>query len=229
MSNSTITQESVHTAFGEERTTLKTVMSGSLASGVAGGGAIVVAILGLAGVIPELMACIATIALGASMLFESGSVATRFSTLLQETTSGRTIESAELGSGMTAELLGGTGGIALGILSLLGVVPYILVPVAALLFGGSLILGSGVTARLNAIDVTWHEENETARRVVHEAVAASAGVQVLIGLGTATLGVLALVGITPLTLSLVALLGVGFADLMSGSAIGGKMLGLVRH
>jgi hypothetical protein len=62
---------------------------------------------------------------------------------------------------------------------------------------------------------------------VREAVSASAGAQVLIGLAAGLLGILALVGFGPAILTLVALLCIGSAVVMNGTAISGRILSLV--
>ena len=58
--------------------------------------------------------------------------------------SGRTC----MGGGFTAEFVGGAAGIVLGILALVGIAPEILCSVAVLVFGGTLLFGSGMTGML---------------------------------------------------------------------------------
>jgi hypothetical protein len=55
----------------------KTVATGSGAEAVAGGAALVLAILGLAGLLPMVLASIAVIAVGAAFLFQGAAVAAR--------------------------------------------------------------------------------------------------------------------------------------------------------
>lgn len=207
----------------EERKAREVVAGGSLAEGVAGTGAIALSIIGLAGVMASWMVAIATILVGIALLFEGGAIGARFSSLVSETGGGR-LGALELGGGMTAEFIGGIAGVILGILSLLGVYSMILVPVAAIVFGGTLLLGSGATTRLNDLQIERACDKQETRHVARAAVRSATGVQVLIGLGSLTLGILSVIGMTPMTLSLVAMLGVGFSDLLSGSAVSGRML-----
>ncbi|HUI47026.1 MAG TPA: hypothetical protein VL122_13700 [Nitrospirota bacterium] len=170
---------------------------------------------------------VSTISLGIVFVFEGGSVASKFTRLLTETTRGR-FEVSGLGSGLTAEVIGGIAGIILGILTLLHVSPIVLTPSAAIVFGGTLVFSSGISARLVELLIGRMGEDEVFRDVVREAVSAAAGVQLLFGLAAITLGILALVGITPMILNLAALLGVGLSNLLSGAAISTRMLGILR-
>lgn len=223
-----IKQESLHGEIPEEQRFQKVIVSGSLAQGIAGGGAIALTIIGLAGILPQLMLSVATIAIGAALVLEGGSVASRFSDLLSEASRGR-LDAAELGMGMTAELFGGIAGASLGVLSLLNIYPTILIASAAIVFGSTQILGSGITARLNSLEIVTSGEHKIFKEVAREAVSAAAGVQLLIGLGVVTLGILALVGMSPLELSLVAMLSIGFSGLLSGTAIAARLLNIFRQ
>ncbi len=207
----------------EERKAMEYVAGGSLAEGVAGTGAIALSIIGLAGFMESWMISIATILVGVALLLEGSAIAARFTSLVSDTGGGR-LGYLEMGGGMTAEFTGGIAGIVLGILSLLGIHPMILVPIAAIVFGGTLLLGSGATTRLNDLHIEKACDKQEARHVARAAMRSATGVQVLIGLGSLTLGILAVVGMAPMTLGLVAMLGVGFSDLLSGSAISGRML-----
>lgn len=218
----TTTQETYH-----EETWERAMKGGSLAEGIVCGAGIALAIIGLAGMMPQWMIPISTIALGFALLFEGGSVATRFSKILSETGTGR-VDIAGLGSGMTAEVVGGITGMILGILTLLNVSPMILMPAAVIVFGGTLVFGSGVSSRLEDLMISKMHEDEVFKDVAREAVSASFGVQLLFGLSAITLGILALVGISPVTLNLVALLGVGLSYLLSGSAISTRIVGILR-
>ncbi len=206
---------------------IKTVQRVSLAEGITGAAAVGLSIIGLVNIAQGWMMPIATLALGCSLLFEGGSVAARFTDLMT-VTARRRYDVSELGSGMTAEVIGGLGGIILGILALLRIHPMILVPSAVVLFGVTLLFGGSVIARLNAVEISKSQENETFRQVAREAVYASASVQLLFGIAAITLGILALVGVNPAVLSLVGLLGVGFSGLLNGTAIRTRMLGFVQ-
>ena len=60
-----------------EATTEKTVATGAGAEAIAGAVALVLAILGLAGIFPPIMSAIAVIAAGAAFLFQGAAVAAR--------------------------------------------------------------------------------------------------------------------------------------------------------
>ena len=206
---------------------IKTAQRVSLAEGIAGAGAIGLSIIGLVNIAPTWMMPIATLALGCALLFEGGAVAARFNDLMA-VTARRRYDVSALGSGMTAEVIGGLGGIILGILALLKIHPMILIPSAVVLFGVTLLFSSTVSARLNAVEISKSPEYDMFREVAREAVFASASVQVLFGIAAITLGILALVGINPIALSLVGLLGVGFSNMLNGTAISARMLSFVR-
>lgn len=210
-----------------EKTSIEIAAGGGIAEAVAAVGALVLAILGLAGIFPGYMMSIACIALGAALLFEGGAIASRYSKLLGEITE-READTVEVGGGVAAEALAGVAGIALGILALLGIAPVTLVAVANIIFGAGLLLGSGATSRLNTIH-TSYERGEGVQRLAREAVFVSAGGQVLVGLAAIVLGILALLDLSPMLLCLVALLGVSGSVMLAGTAIGAKMLSVLHR
>ena len=218
---------SVKDLTASERKTAQLLFSGSMAEGLVAGVAAVLAIIGLIGGFPTLLLSVATITLGAALLFEGASISARFYDLLAETSTSK-VTAAELSSGTTAESLAGITGIALGILALVGIVPLVLIPSAAIVIGGCIILGAGANARLNALGAWKSEQHPVAREAAQQAVRAATGFQVLVGLGGITLGILALSGIEPLTLSLIAILSMSGSLLLSGSALAGRMINLFR-
>lgn len=203
----------------------QTVTTGSIAEGVVGAAAATVAIVALTGVLPQLLLSVATIGAGSALMLQGGAMAGRFSALIHEASASR-ITGSEMGGGMTAEFLGGVAGIVLGILSLLNIYPIVLLPAAVIVLGGTLILGSGITARMNMLLVERIESRRFAREVARQAITAAAGVQVLIGIGAITLGILGLTGINPVLLSLIAILAVGISDLLSGTAVAGRLVNM---
>lgn len=200
---------------------------GSLAEGIAGGAGVALSIIGLATIMPNYMIPVSTIALGIAFVFEGGAVARRFVRLLNEKAK-EWFDVSGLGSGLTAEVIGGLTGIILGILTLLNVSPAVLMPAAAIVFGGTLIFSSSISARLDEMLIGQMGEAEVFKDVAREAVSASAGVQLLFGITAVTLGILSLVGMAPVVLNLVALLSVGLSNLLSGTAIGTRMLSSSR-
>jgi hypothetical protein len=73
----------------------QTVGAGSSAETTAGLGAIVLALMALVGVLPLILAAIATIASGAGLLLEGAAVTARYSELRLETASRRPAQVAE--------------------------------------------------------------------------------------------------------------------------------------
>jgi hypothetical protein len=207
-----------------------TSMGASLAENIAGGGAIALAIIGLAGISPLLVASIAVIAVGAALLFEGGAVASRLSRIMQSKS--RTgINASDLGGGITAEFLGGTAGLTLGVLAIVNVVPLYLVSISVVVFGAAILSGSRAVARINSRVIEDLDESQEAKKVAYEVIMSSAVVQILIALAAITLGIIAIIGTDPLILSLVALLIVGFSNLLSGRTfnVNGKMASAPRQ
>lgn len=211
----------------EEKTSAGIVTGGSTVASICGLGALVLAIFGLVGVYPMFLLSIATILAGVALMFEGGAISGRVSKLM--TDAGRpNAESSSIGGGMSAEFIAGIAGIALGILSLFGVVPMILIPIAAIVFGGALLIGSGATAGLNNLLANRYEDTK-AQQALRGAIGISSGVKTLVGLGSIALGVLALIGVSALPLSLVAMLIVGSAEFVSGGFVSGMFAGLFRR
>lgn len=208
-----------------ERNTFKELTFGGSTSVMTGGAAAgVLAILALAGVAPGYLVAIAAIALGVAMLFEGGFVAAEYGRILNAGSNNGRLAKVELGGGLSGEALAGVAGIVLGILALLGVVPAVLISIAAIVLGAGQMFGSGITSRLNALKIDVSSEHETAKQVASEAMTAATGLQLLVGLAAVVLGILALVGLEPLTLDLVAMLALGSSFLLSGGAIAGRVL-----
>jgi hypothetical protein len=212
----------------DARRVWESVASGSFTEMIAGGGALALAIVALAGVLPSVLAAIATIVVGAGLLFAGLGVAARYAEVSVEI-GDEPAENTELTAGMTAEFVTGAAGIVLGILALLGTVPAILLPVAAIVIGAGLLLSAGVTSRLNGLTLERVATSEGGRRLAREAVTAAAGTQALVGIGATVLGILALVGTAAMTLILVALLSLGSAMLLGGTAVWGKAVRGMRR
>jgi hypothetical protein len=211
----------------EEKSSAGVVTSGSTAASICGLGALALAIIGLAGAYPVFLVTIATIVAGAALMFEGGAISARVSKLM--TDAGRpTAETSSVGGGMSAEFIAGIAGIALGIIALIGVVPGVLIPIAAIVFGGALLIGGGATASLNNL-LSNRFEDTKAQQAIRGAIGISSGVKTLVGLGAIALGVLALIGVATLPLSLIAMLIVGAAEFVGGGAVSGMFAGMFRR
>jgi hypothetical protein len=204
----------------ERAETMGFVLGGSLIEGLAGAGAVVLAIIALASGGAQILMAITTIVVGGALMFQGGAIAARFRDLLEQTSNGA-LESIEFGAGMTAQVIGGIGVATLGILSLIGLSPAELVSVAAIVAGGTILLGSGTTSRINAIRIEGSDESEQARHLAHAAVASAAGTEMFIGIGAIALGILAVLNVAPSLLSIIAMLAVGSSVLLGGSTLTG--------
>jgi hypothetical protein len=187
-------------------------------------GAVVVSILGFAGVFRNDLAAIAVIGLGVMLLFQGANVVLRYTELLYEAGVTNKARVAEVSRGITAELLAGVAGIVLGILALLRIVPMTLMSVAVIIYGGTLLLTSGESVWLTPFGT----ENEVVRQLMHSMTLVAAGAQVLVGLAAVVLGILGLVGIMPIRMILVALLATGASMLVRSSFVGGFLPDFLR-
>jgi hypothetical protein len=194
----------------------KAGMAGAGTEVIAGIAAGVLAILGLIGVEPGTMLSVAAMILGVGLMAESGAISAAYSRLA---TSG--MEKPEVGGGLSAEGAAGIAALALGILAIVGVVPGVLLPSAAIVLGAGLLFGTGVNDRFRRLSI--HASSDRTDRLTSESVAAANGAQVLVGIGAITLGVLALVGLVPVILTLVAMLSIGVSLLLSGSALATRL------
>lgn len=211
----------------EERRTLESLLGGTIGGAIVAITGVVLAIIGLAGVFPQWLLGAATIAIGISFLIEGATIASRLSDLLHEATEGR-VQMSELGGGVTGETLTGIVGVVLGILGILNVAPGVLLPIAAIVYGAGLVIGAGANVRINELVAIHREDSATARRVIRQAVLATTGLQVLVGLGAIALGIIALAGEIPFTLTLVAMLAVAGSFLLSNTAIAGRVASVLR-
>jgi hypothetical protein len=192
--------------------------------------AVVLSIVGLAGVLATAMMSIATIVLGAAFLLDAGAVGARYRKLARECFAGEErLARLELGGGISAGSCAGIAGIVLGILALLGLTPVTLCAVALIAFGAAMLFGSAAKGRLASLGTSVYGLSDKARHVIDETMRASAGAEVFVGVGAVVLGILALLGFAPLTLVLVGFLGVGAVELLGESAFGARMVGIMRH
>jgi hypothetical protein len=211
----------------ERQKSIKVVAGGSITEAICGAAVVVLTIVGLAGVMPGTMASIATIAFGVALLAQGSAIAARFSRLVHEAVPREWDTRAEIGGGMGAEFLAGGAGVVLGILGLLGVGTAVLIPIAVIVFGGALLLGSGVTVDLGSLAEPAPHERFV--EIARQATAAASGAQVLIGISAIVLGIIALVGIETTLVTLVALLVVGAAVLFSATAVSTRLAAVMRR
>lgn len=178
---------------------------------------VVLAICGLTGIQPPILASVAVVVLGAELIARGAMIASALST--SSTSDIGAI--GESSGGVAALFLAGLGGVTLGVLALLGVAQTVLIAVAAIGFGVALVLGSGGAA-------VSSESSSTL-----EGAPVAGGAPVLAGLVSIVLGILALVQMgkagASLSLILVALLVLGAAVVVSGGGMNLMMQSMTRR
>jgi hypothetical protein len=187
---------------------------------LAAAAAVVLSILALAGLAVVPFASIAVIATGAALLFEAAGVATYVADAngLEADTEGA-IAKESIG----ADAIAGIGAIVLGVLSLIGVEPTVLLPAAAIILGAGLLLSApGPMAEEGECAVPRHRE------LVRASFAAASGVHVLVGDSAVILGIVGVLGKAPVVMTVIAMLSIGAAQLLTGAAVGGRLASL-RH
>jgi hypothetical protein len=205
-----------------EGTAVREVEGGSTTEALGGAAAIVLAILGLVGILPNVLGSIAIIAVGAALLIAGGAIAASFTRAVEANAApGMTRHSVVRGMG--GEAMTGVAGIVLGILALIGVATPVLMSISAIVLGAGLLMASGAMARLESLT---RVESTAAGSVTHDTVYAATGTEVLVGVGAIVLGILGLAHHDPVTLSLVAMLAIGASVLLSGSALAARFFGL---
>lgn len=221
------------------RSVVEVEASGAAVEAIGGIGVIVLSILALGGVAPNFLAAIAGIIFGVAIFAHGTAVAAEYSKLLSQVAEDRT-GSLELGGGMTSEFLSGIAIIVLGILSLIGKSPTILMPALIIVAGVALALSAGAIQRLNDLRIEATASSDFGRRVAKAAVSGAAGAQLLAGVATIVLGILAFAfgpqaatavqaGTAQHPLTLVGLLVVGSAITLSGSLLTGRLMRLLNH
>lgn len=170
---------------------------------------------------PFTMASIATIAIGVALFSQGTAIMARWHEALRRLEGAR-FEKRELASGVSTEMFGGLAGIVLGMLALVGVKPLVLLPVAAMVFGGALLLGGAAQPDLVYLAP---ERNPKLARVTYSAIQTSGGVMILVGIASVVLGILAVLSVGPiLTLTLVALMAIGVALVFAGGALAARLV-----
>jgi hypothetical protein len=212
-----------------EEAAARDMAGGSAFESVAAVATMVLAIVGLAGGWPLTLASIAGIVLGAALLLRGGAVACRFTRLLSEVPM-NWLSDAELGGGMSTHIVGGAAGLVLCVLAMLRLAPAILLPIAAAVFGATLLLGAGTLSSLNAAVIERsYAGHEASRRLAGAMSSGALAAQVMVGLAAIVLGVIGLVGYYPLLLMLVALLCLGATVALSSAAVSARTFRALRH
>lgn len=222
----------MNATFMENRST-ETAAFGGMLDAAGGIATVVLAIIGLAGVSPEVLMAIAAIVFGAALIVQAGALVSELSGIGSSPTAmAATAASDSLsGGGVGVMFMVGIAGIVLGILALLGVTPLVLCASALIAFGGALLLGSSSVRSVHQLQsavrragaiATTRQTNEL---LADEMAAGSAGAQLLCGIAALVLGIVALSGVYSAALVLVGLLVVGASNILAGGALSGIMMG----
>ncbi|HEY9793130.1 MAG TPA: hypothetical protein V6D22_22200 [Candidatus Obscuribacterales bacterium] len=208
----------------EEKRASKAIISGMGTELLGGGAGIVLSILGLVGIIPMTLAAVALIVLGAALFMESTSVSANLRVIEQGIAEVPPPERA-IRSGLGLTAVGALAVAVLGILTLLGIAPAVLVGAGVIAVGACGVLRSIEEQHVAQFEAFEAAEQSLAESsvVAPKAVATPAGITVLAGLATIVLGILALVGINPLTLNLAGLLVISSARFLSSAVLEGGM------
>ncbi len=211
----------------EDKKSAKAVLGDFLVEGLIGIVTIILSIIGLSGYSPAAMLSIAVIIIGIAFLLEGGAISMRFPRVLAARR--RDAYDEELRMGVNAGFLGGLIGIILGILSLIGLSTLILVSVAAIIYGATLVLSSGTMLRFKIL--SYERDPERARKnMAFEAVSSMLFAEFMFGLGTVILGIISLAGtLYPWSLVFTAFLVLGFGGLLTAAVVTSKMVEIVRR
>ena len=195
----------------QERAAQAAIASGSSFELFCGVVAAVMAAIGVAGHYPLYMAAFASIAIGFALIAQGGTLAARWQNAAHL---GHTERTEAIGIG--TEVIGGLAGIALGGLALLGIVPWVLLPVAMIVVGAALLFGGPAEPQL----ADAAPRTRQPFRVTRDSLRTASSVMVMAGLAGIVLGVLGLTldGYT-LVLANVAALCVAAALVVAGGAV----------
>jgi hypothetical protein len=198
-----------------DRVTAGMLAGGSTLETLGGLAAVILAIIGFSHR-PIEMAAIATLAIGVALLSQGASVMARWQQTAQKL-EGTRPDRQEIVEGVSTEVFGGVVGIVLGVVALLGINPGVMLPVAAIVYGGALLLGGAAQPDLVYLAP---ERNPRVARATYSAIQASGSMMVLVGVASAVLGILGLLEVGPaLSFALVAMLAIGFSLVIAGGAL----------
>jgi hypothetical protein len=207
-----------------ERTSTEAATYGGLVDATGGVVTVILAIVGLAGVHPNVIVPITVIVFGAALLIQGGTMLSEYTRISSPI--GAAAYSGEHfgGSSLSALFLVGAAGIVLGVLALLGIAPTQLTAIAVIAFGSALVLSSNSVRNLYMLRTTTTAGTTAgmgSEMVAAEMASGSAGVQMLAGLAAIVLGIIAVSGTNPEVLTLAALLVLGATVILTGSTLSG--------
>ena len=209
---------------------------GGFADAIGGIATIVLAVLGLAGVHPQMLVSIATVVFGVALLIQGGTMLSEYVKIIFPSRANGVAVDQFGGNSLSTVFLVGAAGVVLGVLALLGIHAETLTSIALIAFGTALVLSSNAVWHLHTLKHAALIDNETTGRrgseiLASEMASGSAGMQALAGLAAGILGILALVGtgIDSVVLILVALLALGATLVLTGSTLSGTVLSFMKE
>lgn len=197
---------------------------GLLTEGAAGIAAIVLGVIGLAGVSAGALASITTIIIGVGLVVQAFNAAAEVSRGLNASAAAMAGRGTEMGGDVMIDLAAGVAGIILGILGLVGVNAPHLIPAALIVFGGALILSGAVKAQGRVMTTT--NAAGAPMQVSYQGSAAMSGLEILVGFAAIILGILTLIFGASWVLVLVGFIAVGAALLMVSATFSGAVVRL---
>lgn len=222
----------MNATYMENRST-DTASFGGMLDAAGGIATVALAIIALAGLVPEVLMAIATIVFGATLIVQAGALVSELSGISASPTSiaaGAASDSLS-GGGVGMMFLVGVAGIVLGILALLGITPLVLCGAALIAFGCALLLGSGSVRSVHQMQAAVRRAGavttttQTNELLANEMAAGSAGAQFMSGIAAIVLGIVSLSGVYSMPLVLVGLLVIGASNILAGGALSGVMIG----
>jgi hypothetical protein len=208
----------------EDRRTREFIGTGSAIAFVVGLCSAVICIVGLTTIYSVAAASLATILIGAALLIEAGSVVARSNKLAYESTE----VGWAIGSENAVLSLVGILGIVLGVMAWSGIDTVTMLACASILMGTGLLVESSSESVLARLRLASYRTREPAEHYTHQAMRASAGINLLIGIAGIILGVMALMGYSSFTLIFVSMLTLAVGVLLGNLALAGCFLGAFR-
>jgi hypothetical protein len=184
-----------------------TIDRGATVELIAAAVGIAAAIIGILGIAPLALAATATIAVSFALLAQGTTIAARW----QRASHIPGTERSEA-VGIGTEVFGGLAGVTLGVLALVDVAPYQLLPAASIALGSALLLGGPAQPEIEG------------GRVSRRAARTSGGVMVMAGVAAIALGVLPFLAGGPVfLLASVSMLCTGAALVLAGDFLGKRL------
>lgn len=218
----------MNTAYMDTRAAATATAYGGVIDAIGGIAAAVVAIVGLTGFHPELMAAVAVIVFGAAMLIQGGTLLSEYAVVMPIVAGADGVVGDD---GLAVMFLAGAGGIVLGILALLGIASAALISIAIIVYGAALVLSSSSVRHLFVLQAAARRASGRSgtQMLAGEMASGSAGMQLLAGLAAIVLGILSVAGTRAPVLTLSALLILGVTFILTGSTLSGLVMSFMRQ